>query len=50
MQLILQIPDDLAAALRPREGRLPRILSLGLCEFDPAEGAAGFSGLADQAA
>jgi len=50
MQLTLQIPDDLAAELRPREERLPRILSLGLCEFDVAEGAAGFSGLADQAA
>lgn len=46
MQLTLQIPDDLAADLRPREARLTRILSLGLRELD-AEGAAGFSGLAD---
>jgi hypothetical protein len=46
MQLTLQIPDDLAAELRPREGRLPRILSLGLRELD-AQGAAGFAGLAD---
>lgn len=46
MQLTLQIPDDLAAELRPREEHLPRILSLGLRELD-AEGAAGVSGLAD---
>ncbi len=46
MQLTLQIPDDLAAELRPREGRLPHILSLGLRELD-AQGAAGFAGLAD---
>ena len=46
MQLTLQAPDDLAAALRPREGRLPHILSLGLRELD-AQGAAGFAGLAD---
>lgn len=46
MQLILQIPDDLAAELRPRKERLPRILSRSLRELD-AEGAAGFSGLAD---
>jgi len=46
MQLTLQIPDDLAADLRPREGRLPHILSLGLRELD-AQGAAGFAGLAD---
>ncbi len=46
MQLNLQIPDDLAAELGPRKERLPRILSLGLRELD-AEGAAGFSGLAD---
>ncbi|RKT43972.1 hypothetical protein [Thiocapsa rosea] len=46
MQLTLQIPDDLAAALTPRKEGLPRILSLGLRELD-AEGAAGFSGLAD---
>jgi hypothetical protein len=46
MQFTLQIPDDLAAELRPREARLPRILSLGLRELD-AQGAAGFSGLAD---
>jgi hypothetical protein len=37
MQRSLQIPDDPAADLRPREGRLPRILSLGLCEFDADE-------------
>ncbi len=47
MQLTLQISDDPAADLRPCEGRLPRILSFGLCEFDAAEGAAGFSGLAE---
>ncbi|MFZ1537059.1 MAG: hypothetical protein WAT23_06730 [Chromatiaceae bacterium] len=46
MQLTLQIPDDLAAQLRPGEGRLSRILRLGLRELD-AEGAAGFAGLAD---
>jgi hypothetical protein len=46
MQLTLQIPDDLAAELRPREGRLTRILSLGLRELD-AQGAAEFAGLAD---
>lgn len=46
MQLTLQVPDDLAAELGPRQGRLPRILSLGLRELD-AEGASGFSGLAD---
>ena len=45
MQLTLQISDDLAAELRPREGRLPRILSLGLRELD-AQGAAGFAGFA----
>jgi hypothetical protein len=50
MQRSLQIPDDPAADLRPRAGRLPHILSLGLCEFDVVEGAAGFSGLADRAA
>ena len=46
MQFTLQIPDDLAAQLRPRRQRLPHILSLGLRELD-AQGAAGFSGLAD---
>ena len=46
MQFTLQIPDDLAADLRPRQTRLPRILRLGLRELD-AEGASGFSGLAD---
>lgn len=46
MQLILQISDDLAAELRPRKERLPRILSLGLRESD-TEGAAGFSGFAN---
>jgi hypothetical protein len=46
MQLTLQIPDDLAAELRPREWRLPRILSLGLRELN-AQGAAEFAGLAD---
>jgi hypothetical protein len=46
MQLTLQIPDDLAAELRSREGRMPHILSLGLRELD-AQGAAGFAGLAD---
>lgn len=46
MQLTLHIPDDLAAELRPRQGRLPRILSLGLRELD-AEEATGFSGVAD---
>jgi hypothetical protein len=46
MQLTMQIPDDLAAELRPRRGRLPQILSLGLRELN-AEGASGFSGLAD---
>jgi len=33
MQLTLHIPDDLAAELRPREERLPRILRLGLREL-----------------
>lgn len=46
MQLTLHIPDDLAAELRPRQGRLPHILSLGLRELD-AEEATGFSGVAD---
>jgi hypothetical protein len=46
MQLTLQIPDDLAARLRPSQARLPQILSFGLRELD-AQGAAGFSGLAD---
>jgi hypothetical protein len=46
MQLTLQIPDDLAAELGPRAGRLPSILSLGLRELD-AQGAAEFSGLAE---
>jgi hypothetical protein len=46
MQVTLQIPDDLAADLRPRQRGLPRILRLGLRELD-AEGASGFSGLAD---
>jgi len=46
MQLTLQVPDDLAADLRPRQRRLLHILSLGLRELD-SEGAAGFSGLAD---
>jgi hypothetical protein len=49
MQLTLQIPDDLAAERRPREGRLQRILNLGLCKFD-SEGITEFSGPADQAA
>ena len=46
MQLTLHIPDDLAADLRQRQTRLPRILRLGLRELD-AEGASGFSGLAE---
>lgn len=46
MELTLQIPDDLAAELRPGKGRLSRILRLGLRELD-AEGAVGFAGLAD---
>jgi len=46
MQLTLHIPDDLAAELRPRDGRLPRILRLGLRARD-AQGATGFAGLAD---
>lgn len=46
MQLTLQIPDDLAARLRPSQARLPQILSFGLRELE-AQGAAGFSGLAD---
>ena len=46
MQLTLHVPDDLAADLRQRLARLPRILRLGLRELD-AEDAAGFSGLAD---
>ncbi|WP_295427348.1 hypothetical protein [uncultured Thiodictyon sp.] len=45
MQFTLQIPDDLAAEVRPRERRLPHILSLGVRELD-VQGAAGFAGLA----
>lgn len=37
MQLTLQIYDDPTADLPPCEGRLPRILSLGLCEVDADE-------------
>ncbi|WP_295429038.1 hypothetical protein [uncultured Thiodictyon sp.] len=45
MQLTLQIPDDPAADLRPREGRLPRILSLGLSWVDAGEGETIFARL-----
>jgi hypothetical protein len=46
MQMTLDIPDDLASQLASAEVRLPRILALGLREVN-AEGASGFSGLAD---
>jgi len=46
MQLTLDVPDDLADKIRPMQDRLPRILALGLREFE-AEGLSGFSGIAD---
>ncbi len=42
----MQIFDDCAADLRPREGNLPRILSRGLRE-DDAQGPVRFSILAE---
>lgn len=46
MQLTLDVPDDLADQIRPMQDRLPRILALGLREFE-AEGLSGFSGISD---
>ena len=46
MQLTLDIPDTLAVKIGAVQSGLPRILSLGLREFD-AENLSGFKGLAD---
>ncbi len=44
--MTLKIPEELASRLRPLEDELPRILELGLREFQTA-GQPGFAGLAD---
>ena len=46
MEVRLKIPDELATRLGPLEDELPRILELGLREFQTA-GQTGFAGLAD---
>ena len=43
--ITLNLSDDLATQLRARQQQLPRILELGLREFD-ARGQAGFDGAA----
>jgi hypothetical protein len=45
MEITLTVPEDLASRLRPVEDHLPRILELGIREWQ-ARGEAGFSGLA----
>ena len=44
--ITLSLPDDLASQIRERQQQLPRILELGLREFD-ASGQSGFDGAAD---
>ena len=46
MQLTLDVPEDLAAQICPMQDRLPRILALGLREFE-AEGLSGFYGVSE---
>ncbi|MGB0563608.1 MAG: hypothetical protein ACPGVO_17670 [Spirulinaceae cyanobacterium] len=46
MQVSVDIPDELALRLNPLQTQLPRILELGLREWN-ARSEAGFSGLAD---
>jgi hypothetical protein len=45
MEITLDIPEELAARLRPVEDQLPRILELGLREFS-ATAQPGFEGIA----
>ena len=44
--ITVSVPDDLVAQLRAQERQLPKILELGLREFNAA-GQAGFDGAAD---
>ncbi len=46
MELTLNIPEELASRLRPLEHDLPRILELGLREFQ-ATAQPGFEGVSD---
>jgi hypothetical protein len=46
MEMTLKIPEELASRLRPLEGELPRILEMGLREFETTR-QSGFGGFAD---
>jgi hypothetical protein len=46
MEMTLKIPEELASRLRPLEDELPRILELGLREFETTM-QSGFAGFAD---